>query len=112
MRSSAASDVYKRQDLEVGQRVLSQGQRLGPAEIGLLASLGLPDALVFPAPRVAVLSTGDELRSPGETLAPGQIRDSNRFSLMAAVQEAGGQEYVRSLYRVGRTFSLGLSYSL
>ncbi|MBK9233924.1 MAG: gephyrin-like molybdotransferase Glp [Anaerolineae bacterium] len=78
-------------DLEVGQRVLSQGQRLGPAEIGLLASLGLPDALVFPAPRVAVLSTGDELRSPGETLAPGQIRDSNRFSLMAAVQEAGGE---------------------
>lgn len=78
-------------DLGIGQRVLSQGQRLGPAEIGLLASLGLSEALVFPAPRVAVLSTGDELVEPGEALAPGQIRDSNRFSLMAAVQEAGGE---------------------
>ena len=78
-------------DLHMGQRVLSPGQRLGPAEIGLLASLGHDVALVFPAPRVAVLSTGDELREPGEALGPGQIRDSNRFSLMAAVQEAGGE---------------------
>ena len=78
-------------DLGVGQRVLTPGQRLGPAEIGLLASLGYEAALVFPAPRVAVLSTGDELREPGDPLGPGQIRDSNRFSLMAAVQEAGGE---------------------
>jgi molybdenum cofactor synthesis domain-containing protein len=78
-------------DLSVGQRVLTAGQRLGPAEIGLLASLGHEAALVFPPPRVAVLSTGDELREPGDPLGPGQIRDSNRFSLMAAVQEAGGE---------------------
>ncbi len=78
-------------DLAVGQLVLAAGQRLGPAEVGLLASLGLTGVRVIPAPRVAVLSTGDELRQPGESLGPGQIRDSNRFSLMAAIQEAGGQ---------------------
>lgn len=78
-------------DLAVGQQVLGVGQRLGPAELGLLASLGYDEAWVFPAPRVAVLSTGDELCEPGQALALGQIRDSNRVSLMAAVAEAGGE---------------------
>ncbi len=80
-------------DLAVGQQVLGAGQRLGPAELGLLASLGYDEAWVFPAPRVAVLSTGDELCEPGQALAPGQIRDSNRVSLMAAVAEAGGEAF-------------------
>ncbi len=78
-------------DLAVGQTALRSGQCLGPAEVGLLASLGYTAAWVYPAPRVAVLSTGDELREPGDAVGPGQIRDSNRFSLMAAVHEAGGQ---------------------
>lgn len=78
-------------DLAMGQLALRAGQRMGPAEIGLLASLGYAGALVYPAPRVAVLSTGDELCEPGEAVGPGQIRDSNRFSLMAAVHEAGGE---------------------
>ena len=64
---------------------------IGPAEVGLLASLGHTAVLAYPAPRVAVLSTGDELREPGESVGPGQIHDSNRFSLMAAVHEAGGE---------------------
>jgi molybdenum cofactor synthesis domain-containing protein len=78
-------------DLAVGQLALRAGQRIGPAEVGLLASLGYAEAWVVPAPRVAVLSTGDELCEPGEPVGPGQIRDSNRFSLMAAVHEAGGE---------------------
>ena len=78
------------QDLEVGQLVLPQGTPLGAAEIGLLAMVGGTEVHAYPRPRIAVMSTGDELVEPGQPLKPGQIRDSNRFSLMSAVREAGG----------------------
>jgi molybdenum cofactor synthesis domain-containing protein len=74
-----------------GQRVLEAGMRLGPQEIGLLASLGYTSLVAYPRPRVAVLSTGDEIVEPGNQPRPGQIRDSNRYALMAAVQRAGAQ---------------------
>jgi molybdenum cofactor synthesis domain-containing protein len=76
-------------DLARGALVLKSGSVIGPAEIGLLASLGVDPVMVARRPRVSVLSTGDELVEPGETPAPGQIRDSNRFSLLAALIEAG-----------------------
>ena len=78
-------------DVEVGQTVLAAGERLDPAEIGLLATAGIIDVPVFPRPKVAVLSTGDELIEPGEPLGPGQIRDSNRAMLLAAIHAAGGE---------------------
>jgi molybdenum cofactor synthesis domain-containing protein len=62
---------------------------LGPAEIGLAANLGINPISVRRRPRVSVLSTGDELVDPGEPLGPGQIRDSNRFSLCAALATEG-----------------------
>lgn len=77
-------------DVAAGELVLEAGTRLGPAEIGLLATAGVTDALVYPRPRVAVLSTGDELVEPGTPLGPGQIRDSNRAMLIAAIQAVGG----------------------
>ncbi len=77
------------QDITRGQRVLETEQRLGPQEIGLLASLGYTTVLAYPRPRVAVLSTGDEIVEPDAQPGPGQIRDSNRYALMAAVQRAG-----------------------
>jgi len=78
------------EDIEAESKILTQGVVLGPAELGLLAAVGLPTIPVFRRPRVTVLSTGDELREPGEVLQPGQIYDSNRFSLSAGVAQAGG----------------------
>jgi len=78
-------------DVAAGELVLEAGTRLGPAEIGLLATAGVVEARVHPRPRVAVLSTGDELVEPGSLLGPGQIRDSNRAMLVAAIQAVGGE---------------------
>jgi molybdenum cofactor synthesis domain-containing protein len=78
------------QDLASGQLVLAQGIPLGAPEVGLLAMIGKTEVWVHPAPRVGVMSTGDELVEPDVSPEPGQIRDANRFSLMSAVREAGG----------------------
>ena len=78
------------QDIARGQRVLEAGTCVGPQEIGLLASLGYTSVLAYPRPRVAVLSTGNEIVEPDVQPGPGQIRDSNRYTLMAAIQRAGG----------------------
>lgn len=78
-------------DVQAGERVLAAGQLLGPAELGMLASLGQDSVPVHPRPVVGVFSTGDELVEPGQPLAPGQIYDSNRATLLAAVAQAGGQ---------------------
>jgi molybdopterin molybdotransferase len=67
---------------------------LGPAQIAVLASLGMGQVRVRRRPRVAILSTGDELVEPGEGLAPGQIYDTNAPALAAAVAEAGGEGHV------------------
>ena len=77
------------QDIGRGEVVLRAGVRLGPPELGVLATVGYTAVQVIPAPLVAVLSTGDELVEPGTPLGPGQIRDSNRYTLMAAVRRLG-----------------------
>jgi len=69
------------EDLAVGAAALSTGRRLEPADLGLLASLGINEIRVRRRLRVAFFSTGDELRSLGEPLAEGQIYDSNRYTL-------------------------------
>ncbi len=81
------------QDIAGGQRVLAAGTVLGPPEIGLLATVGATTVRVHRRPRVGVMSTGDELVEPDEQPGPGQIRDANRFSLMAAVREAGAEAF-------------------
>jgi molybdopterin molybdotransferase len=76
-------------DLSHGQLVLSAGSRIGPAEVGLLATVGCVEVPVHGRPRVAVLATGDELVEPDRVPPPGSVRDSNRFTLMAAAVETG-----------------------
>jgi len=79
------------EDVDAGDRVLEPGRPLGPAEIGLLATLGHSPALVYRRPRVAVLSTGNEIADLGVEPGPGQIPNTNTYSLMAQVVEAGAE---------------------
>jgi molybdopterin molybdotransferase len=78
-------------DLTRGQHILSVGSRIGAAEVGLLATVGCARVPVYRRPRVAVLATGDELVEPHQTPPPGSVRDSNRYALMAAVEDAGAE---------------------
>jgi molybdopterin molybdotransferase len=81
------------EDLSSGQVVLTPGRRLTPADLGLLASLGVPEVSVYRRPRVAFFSTGDELRSLGEVLEEGQIYDSNRYTLHGMLTRLGVEVY-------------------
>lgn len=76
-------------DIVAGDRVLAPGAVLGPAEIGVIASLGFPAVKVYRRPRVAVISTGSELVDVDQPLGPGQIRNSNSYSLRAQCQQLG-----------------------
>ncbi len=76
-------------DLRTGDVLVRAGTAIGPAEIGLLASLGHATVRVVRRPRFSILSTGDELVEPDQQPGPGQIRDSNRYSLVVAAQQAG-----------------------
>jgi putative molybdopterin biosynthesis protein len=78
-------------DIRKGETVLKTGQILGSREIGVLASIGMAKAKVYTIPKVAVLSTGNEVTEPGEKLPPGKIYDINAYSLSAAVLESGGK---------------------
>jgi molybdopterin molybdotransferase len=76
-------------DVRAGVRVLSAGTQLGAAEIGIAAAIGQAMLPVGRRPRVALMSTGDELVEVGKRPGPGQIPDSNRWALLAALREAG-----------------------
>jgi molybdenum cofactor synthesis domain-containing protein len=79
------------QDIEKGQLVLPQGTVVGPPELGLLGTVGKTKVTVYRQPRVAVMSTGDEIVEPYEMPQPGQIRDANRYSLMGVVRQTGAE---------------------
>jgi molybdopterin molybdotransferase len=87
------------EDIRAGVVILDAGTLLGPAEIGVLASVNIARPAVAARPRIALVSTGDELVAPGRELAPGEIRDSNVPTLTAAARVAGGR--VVSSRRVG-----------
>jgi molybdenum cofactor synthesis domain-containing protein len=89
--------VYPRQhvgrraaDISAGEPILAAGDVLNPSRIGALAATGVLDVSVFARPRVAILSTGNEIVDPGGALGPGQIYDINRFTLSAVIEAHGG----------------------
>ena len=77
------------EDIQAGAQVLAAGTRLGAAEMGLAASVGLAELPVFRKLKVACFFTGDELVTPGEPLAPGQIYNSNRYTITGLVNGLG-----------------------
>jgi molybdopterin molybdotransferase len=79
------------EDIAAGETVVRAGAELGPAELGALATIGLDPAPVHRRPRVAVLTSGDELTPPGESLGPGGIRDSNSRTVPALARLAGAE---------------------
>lgn len=78
-------------DVRSGQLLVEAGSMIGPAEIGMLAAYGGDPVTVRRKPRVSIISTGDELLDPSEPLAPGKIRDSNRYMLRSALELAGAE---------------------
>src|SRR5271156_5525994 len=91
-RAAAAGQfiAFAGSDLARGETVLRAGQALTSREIGMLAAVGCGAVEVWRRPRVAIVSTGDEIIAPGEPMRPGAVYDSNAAILAAAVEEAGG----------------------
>jgi len=81
----------KGQDLHQGDQVLQSGRCLTPQDLGILATLGKATVPIFRRPRVALLSSGDELVTPSEPLSPGKIRDSNSYTLAALCEQNGAE---------------------
>jgi molybdopterin molybdotransferase len=77
-------------DIQRGQQVLPTGTLLNASRLGSIAALGLTEIAVYAKPRVAILSTGNEIIEPGQPLAPGQIYDINRVTVSAVVSDNGG----------------------
>ncbi len=79
------------EDVKTGEAVIAAGTEVGPAEVGMLASLGYAQVRCFRRAVVGIISTGDELVGVDEELAPGKIRDSNSYTIYGMVQEAGAE---------------------
>ncbi len=105
-RVRAGQDVRRADDdAAAGDRLLARGTLLGPAELAVACSIGAAEVPCARRPSLAAIATGDELVEPGETLGPGQIRNSNAVAIPALAQRAGAE--VRSVTTVcddrGRT---------
>lgn len=88
----AGANVTQRgEDVRAGETVLAAGRRIGAPELGVLATLGYARVDVFRRPRIAIVSTGDELVDPTQELRPGQIRDSNRYALAGSLSAFGAE---------------------
>ncbi len=105
------------EDVRKGELILPQGSLIRPAEVAMLANLGRKNVLVRTRPRVAIVSTGDELVEVGKTLKKGKIYDSNSFALFSQVLLSGGEPYRLGIARDKKEDLLarikeGLSYEL
>jgi molybdopterin molybdotransferase len=105
------------EDVKKGELILPQGSLIRPAEVAMLATLGKKNVLARAKPKVAILSTGDELVEVGKTLEKGEIYDSNSFGIFSQVLLSGGEPYRLGIARDKRENLLarikkGLSYQL
>ncbi len=82
---------HRGSDLRKGSVVVAKGEELTPAKVGALAAIGLDRAVVYAKPRVAILTTGDEVVDPGTAIRPGQVYDVNTHTLTSLVREVGGE---------------------
>ena len=82
--------VQRGEDIKAGQQALDRGLRLRPQHVSVLASIGAHEVPVYERPRVAIISTGDEIVPPSSGLKPGQIRDSNSYLLEGLIIASGG----------------------
>lgn len=90
-KASVGQNIGRRgADIAAGATVVRNGDQLNPGRLGAVAAIGRTEITVYAKPRVAILSTGNEVVEPGRTLAPGQIYDVNRFTLAAIVEAHGG----------------------
>jgi len=87
------------QDVKAGQNLVPSGRRLSAPELGLLASSGHASVLVYPRPRVVVLSTGDELVEPSRPAPFGMIRDANSYTMYGALRDVGAVPYLAGIIR-------------
>jgi molybdopterin molybdotransferase len=90
---------FKGEDIRAGDTILAQGDIIRPVHIGVLASFGNKETVVYRQPKVAVLSTGDELVENPEELVPGKVLDSNRWAIAAAVRECGATPVMLGIAR-------------
>ena len=102
------------EDVRKGQLIMTAGQEIRPADIGLLASLGIKDLQAFKPYQVGIISTGDEIVPPEQRLAPGEIRDVNSYALYAAVDAYGAIPAAYPLVKdqfeaIKRTVAAGLT---
>lgn len=84
-------------DMQVGDRLFEKGHRLRSQDLGALTAVGISDIIVYKKPKVAVLSTGDEILSPGEQLVGGKVRDINSYTISAEVERLGGEVVYREV---------------
>lgn len=91
--------IYAGDDVKFGERILSKGRVISSRDIGVLCAAGIRSIKVFKKPRVAVVSTGDEIVDPFGQLEPGQVRDINTYTLSAMVQELGGKVTSKAVVR-------------
>jgi molybdopterin molybdotransferase len=98
-QSDRRNICYRGEDVGVGDVVLHRGELIGPAQVGVLAAMGLKTVEVFRQPLVGLLTTGSEIKEPGETLQPGQIYNSNAYSLSAQVERLGGLVRYRGIVK-------------
>ena len=90
---------FKGEDISAGDTILSEGHVVRPVDIGVLASFGGKIIVVYRQPKVAILSTGDELVENAEDLVPGKVLDSNRWAIAAAVRDCGAIPVVLGIAR-------------